>query len=214
MAGKAECKRLAQERFRLEVNPHVPLFSTVSRLYPQKGLDMLAEVFHDWMRTMQVQVLVLGSGQSDLEHLFAYFGRSYPGRVGVHIGYHAQVAHWIKAASDFFIMPSRFEPCGLAQLYAMVYGALPIVRATGGLVDTVQPYDEATGQGTGFVFGEATPRALYDTLGWACSTYYDRPQHFSTMQQRAMRQDFSWEPSVQRYLDVYGWAIEARGKGV
>jgi starch synthase len=115
------------------------------------------------------------------------------------------------AASDFLIMPSRVEPCGLTQLYAMHYGSLPIVRKTGGLADTVKNYDESLGNGTGFVFRDATPDALYNTIGWACSTYYDRPQHYLQMQRRAMCLNLSWDRSSRRYLEVYRWALEAKG---
>src|SRR5205814_9623404 len=103
----------------------------------------------------------------------------YRGRIGSYVGEVEQLAHWIEAGADFFLMPSRYEPCGLSQIYSLKYGTLPIVRATGGLNDTVQQYDEATGNGTGFKFFDATVRAIYDTVGWAVSTYYDRPQHIS-----------------------------------
>ncbi len=107
-------------------------------------------------------------------------------------------------------MPSRAEPCGLTQMYAMRYGTLPIVRATGGLVDTVENFVEGQGRGTGFVFHDATAPAILHTVGWACATYYDRPREFADLQQRAMAQDFSWRKSAAQYVDLYRWATEAR----
>jgi starch synthase len=128
----------------------------------------------------------------------------------VSVGFDGTLARLIQAGSDFFVMPSRSEPCGLTQMYAMRYGTLPIVRATGGLVDTVQNFVEGQPQGTGFVFGDATVDALRDTMGWACATYYDRPAELAGLQQRAMAQDFSWRSSAKNYVDLYRWAVAAR----
>ena len=123
------------------------------------------------------------------------------------IGYSDEIAHWIEAGSDFFIMPSIYEPCGLNQIYSLKYGSLPIVRATGGLEDTVIQYDENTGTGTGFKFYETSPRAIYYTVGWAVSTWYDRRSHIDQMRRIAMSQNYSWEKSAQAYIDVYQRAI-------
>jgi starch synthase len=131
--------------------------------------------------------------------------------VGAYIGYNNEIAHWIEAGSDFFIMPSIYEPCGLNQMYSLKYGTLPIVRATGGLDDTVQQYDEADGAGTGFKFWEPSPTAIFYTVGWAVSTYFDRPQHIQRMIQTAMAQDFSWEKSAAEYVGMYEKAMAARG---
>jgi starch synthase len=109
-----------------------------------------------------------------------------------------------------FVMPSRTEPCGLTQMYSMRYGTPPLVRATGGLVDTVENYAEGRGTGTGFVFQDATANALHDTIGWACATYYDRPAEFAGLQRRGMAKDFSWRVSADQYVDAYRWAIKAR----
>ncbi|MEM9227741.1 MAG: glycosyltransferase, partial [Verrucomicrobiota bacterium] len=138
----------------------------------------------------------------------------YPGRVGVYIGYNNALAHLVEAGSDFFLMPSRFEPCGLNQMYSMAYGTLPIVRSTGGLVDTVKQYVEGRVRGTGFRFEEASDKALYYAIGWACSTWYDRPEDYRMLQQHAMDLDLSWTQSAQTYRDVYDWAIEARLSGM
>jgi starch synthase len=131
----------------------------------------------------------------------------------VQIGFDGRLARLIQAGSDFFVMPSRSEPCGLTQMYAMRYGTLPVVRATGGLVDTVENFVEGGDAGTGFVFHDATPGALADTIGWACATYYDRPQEMAALQQRAMAQDFSWRVSAAKYVELYEWAVSARAAG-
>jgi starch synthase len=150
-------------------------------------------------------------GDKGLESFYGNLPTRFPGRIGSFIGYDNELSHWIEAGSDFFIMPSRYEPCGLNQIYSLKYGTLPIVRATGGLDDTVEQYDEETGDGTGFKFWEASSRAIYYVVGWAVSTYYDRPKHFRKMQLKAMRQNFSWEASAKEYEKVYHRAIELKG---
>lgn len=210
LAGKAVCKTRLQERFGLEVKHAVPVFGVVSRLASQKGLDLLAEALPRILDHMDVQFVLLGNGETKLENDFRWAAEAYRGRFGAHIGFDGGLARLIQGGSDFFVMPSRSEPCGLTQMYAMRYGTLPIVRATGGLVDTVQNYVEGQPEGTGFVFGDATVGALADTVGWACATYYDRPAEFAGLQQRAMAQDFSWRSSATHYVDLYRWAITGR----
>lgn len=214
LSGKAHCKRALQEHLGLEMNPELPIFGVISRLYDQKGLDWLAAIVPRIMAEMSVQIVVLGAGDPTLEGEFRELAGRYPGRVGSFIGYSEQLAHLVEAGSDFFVMPSRFEPCGLNQLYSLKYGTLPIVRATGGLVDTVESYNEATGEGTGFRFDQPNEHALYYTIGWACSTWYDRRHHYEAMQQRAMVQDFSWERSARQYVRIYEWARDARLEGL
>ncbi len=208
MAGKAVCKSRLQERFGLDVNPAIPLFGVVSRLVGQKGLDLLARTIDDVMKNMHVQFVILGSGEKALEASFRRLAVRYPGRVGSYIGYNNEISHWIEAGADFFVMPSRYEPCGLNQMYSLKYGTLPVVRATGGLDDTVQQYDERTGEGTGFKFQDANPTAVYYAIGWAVSTYYDRKEHLRRMIQQAMAQDFSWEMSTRQYERLYQRALE------
>jgi starch synthase len=203
LTGKAECKRRLQQRFLLEEAPDVPLIGVVSRFVPQKGLDLLADTIVSILANMRVQFVILGAGDKVLENSFGDLPKRYPGFVGSYIGYNEQISHWIEAGSDFFLMPSRFEPCGLNQIYSLRYGTLPLVRATGGLEDTVQQYDEASGQGTGFKFWELNANALYYTVGWAVSTYYDRPQHIRQMVQAAMTQDYSWDRSARAYEAMY-----------
>ncbi|MEL7222667.1 MAG: glycogen synthase, partial [Bacteroidota bacterium] len=162
LSGKRKCKAELQEMFGLEVAADIPLIGVVSRFADQKGLDIFYESIHQLMHRMRVQVVVLGSGDKKLEGQFMALPGQYPGRVGTFIGYDNPKAHLIEAGSDFFAMPSRFEPCGLNQLYSLKYGTLPIVRDTGGLADTVMQYDEATGNGTGFKYTDNTPNALAD----------------------------------------------------
>ncbi|MCD4738144.1 MAG: glycogen synthase GlgA [Anaerolineae bacterium] len=207
LAGKAVCKRELQQRFGLEVDPAIPLVGLVSRMVDQKGLDVLADAIEGIVEDMHVQFAVLGSGNKWLERFYGDLPQRYPGKIGSYVGYSNELAHWIEAGADFFIMPSRYEPCGLNQIYSLKYGTLPIVRATGGLDDTVQQYDEADGSGTGFKFWEPSPQAIYFTVGWAVSTYYDRPTHLQQMITRAMKERFSWEESARSYEAAYLQAI-------
>ncbi|MGQ9905130.1 MAG: glycogen synthase GlgA [Anaerolineae bacterium] len=210
LSGKAVCKQKLQERFLLDVNPDVAVIGVVSRLVSQKGLDLLAQTIEQIVNNMLVQFVILGSGDKSLEAFYGNLPARYPGRIGSYIGYSEELAHWIEAGSDFFIMPSIYEPCGLNQMYSLKYGTLPIVRATGGLDDSVQQYDEATGAGTGFKFYEPSAHAIYYTVGWAVSTYYDRKAHLRRMIQTAMAQDFSWERSARAYERLYAQAIAVR----
>jgi starch synthase len=208
--GKRAAKRELQRSFGLEENDAIPLFVLVSRMFSQKGLDVLLHTIPRVLDNMIVQFAVIGSGDSQLEQGFRQMAERYPGKVGAFIGYNNPLAHLTYAGGDFLVMPSRFEPCGLSQMYAMAYGTLPVVRSTGGLVDTVQQYDEAKGEGTGFKFDHLNTDALYYTLGWACSTYYDRKDDIRKLQQNAMEVDFSWDGPAKQYEDVYRWAVQAR----
>lgn len=212
MKGKAVCKAALQERMNLAKSARTPVFGVVSRLFDQKGLDMLARIVNPLVRNMKLQIALLGSGEPWLESAFNDAMAANSGSVGVYIGYNNDLSHLIEAGSDFFLMPSRFEPCGLNQMYSMIYGTLPVVRATGGLIDTVEQYDQSAGSGTGFVFGDASDTALYNTIGWAVSTWFDRKPHINAMRRAAMSRDFSWTVSAEKYAQVYRWAIDARTK--
>ena len=204
--GKAACKAALQERMALEVDPGIPLIGVIGRFVAQKGLDLRPASIERNLKTMRVQFAILGTGDKGLEWYFGPMPGRYPGRVGSYIGYNETLAHWIEAGGDFSAMPSRYEPCGLNQIYSLSMGRRPIVRATGGLNDTVRQYDEATGNGTGFKFFEPTAQAVYDTVGWAVSTYYDRPRHMAMMIAAAMAEDFSWERSTAVYEAAYAQA--------
>jgi starch synthase len=210
LSGKAACKRALQERFGLEQDPKIPIFAMVSRFAPQKGFDLLRGALPEALRSMHLQVVALGSGDPVTEDFFRWLHSAHPSRANAHIGFVPELAHLIEAGSDFFLMPSYYEPCGLNQMYSSLYGTLPIVRATGGLDDTVENYNEATGMGTGFKFWEISDRALYYTIGWAVSTWYDRPHHYRAMQQEGMTKDFSWDASAREYEKVYSHAIAHR----
>lgn len=207
LSGKAECKRQLQRRFILEEDESIPVLGVVSRLVSQKGLDLLAHTIEEVLNQMRVQFVLLGAGEKDLEAYYGALPGRFPGKVGSYIGYADELSHWIEAGSDFFLMPSLFEPCGLNQIYSLRYGTLPIVRATGGLDDTVYQYNEKTGAGTGFKFWEPSPGAIYYTIGWAVSTFFDRPHHIQKMREAAMQQDFSWDVTAKAYEQLYHQAI-------
>ena len=210
MRGKAACKLALQKHFHLEERADVPVFGVVSRFVHQKGLGMLRDALPAALNDMVLQCVVLGNGDGDTEDFFRWLSAAYPGRVGAHIGFNIDLSHLIEAGSDFFLMPSLYEPCGLNQIYSLKYGTLPIVRATGGLDDTVENYNESAGTGTGFKFWEPSPLALYWCIGWAVSTWFDRPQHITALRQQAMAQNFDWATSARHYVDVYHHALRKK----
>ena len=206
---KAELKMRFQKEAGLEVNPDIPLFGIVSRLVDQKGFGELCGPTHgrlyDILNDMSVQFIIVGTGERWCEEELLNLEQSCP-NLKCYLTYSNRLAHLVEGASDFFLMPSRYEPCGLNQLYSLRYGTLPIVRRTGGLADTVEQYDERTGSGTGFLFDELTPESIYYTVGWAVSTWFDRPGHIIAMRQEAMSRRFSWEGSAWRYRELYQWS--------
>jgi starch synthase len=210
MSGKIECKRELQRRFGLKVDDSVPLFGVITRFAHQKGMDLLIEASRPALDRMALQLVVLGSGDRHVEDYFRWLPSAYPGRVGSYIGFSNELSHLIEAGSDFFLMPSFYEPCGLNQMYSLKYGTLPVVRATGGLNDSVENYDERTGEGTGFKFFLPTGEALHDTIGWAVSTWFDRPHHIQAMRKRGMEKRFGWENSARKYVEVYRAAIRKK----
>jgi starch synthase len=207
--GKAVCKASLQQQLGLAVRPEVPIFGIVSRLTAQKGFDVLAHAL-DRILSWDLQMVLLGNGDPEAEHFFSYLASRRSDRFRTFIGFDEGLAHRIEAGADFLLMPSRFEPCGLNQMYSQRYGTLPIVRGTGGLLDTVVNYDQATGNGTGFIFWDLNPGAIADTVGWAMSTYFDRPKHIAEMRSRAMQQDFSWDRAAAAYEDLYREAYQIR----
>ncbi len=191
-----------------------PLIGVVSRLVAQKGFDLVFDALPRLLPAYEFQVVALGTGESGYEEFFTALARSYPTRVYYQRGYSDELAHWIEAASDLFLMPSRYEPCGLNQMYSLRYGSVPLVRRTGGLADSVQPLrvasgggtaadgDSAADSGTGFVFEEYSARALAVTLQRALQLYQE-PRRWQALAQRGMAQDFSWARQVQRYVELY-----------
>ena len=204
MAGKALCKAAMQAETGLAVDPNAPLFVAVSRLSSQKGLDLLLAALPALI-AQGAQLLLQGAGDTALESAYARCASKYAGRVGVLIGYDEDRAHRLIAAGDCIVVPSRFEPCGLTQLYGLRYGTLPVVRRVGGLADTVVDTRDATiraDTATGFTFDAATPQALADAMRRAIATLRTPTLH-RQIQQRAMAQDFSWAGPAQRYLALY-----------
>lgn len=216
MSGKAECKKALQEYFGLAVRPDVPVVGMIGRLVSQKGIaEVVAPTYGSLWRictSMDVQFVLLGSGERWAEDEINSLQSKLP-NFRAKIGYSENISHLIESGSDFFLMPSRYEPCGLNQMYSELYGTLPIVRRTGGLADTVQNYNEHTGEGTGFMFDQLTPQSVYDTVGWAVWAYYNKKEHILNMRKRAMSQDFTWTKSCRSYEDVYKEAL-LRGCGI
>jgi len=230
LAVKGALKAQLLARLELAEAPRAPLIGVVSRLVAQKGFDLVFDTLPRLLPEHAFQVAALGSGESGYEEFFAALARSYPTRVYYRRGYSDELAHWIEAASDLFLMPSRYEPCGLNQMYSLRYGSVPLVRRTGGLADSVQPF-EAAGDGgtpdggtpdsgapddlgaghdsgTGFVFEEYSAPALTATLQAALQLYQE-PRRWQALVRRGMAQDFSWARQVQRYVELYERLIAA-----
>jgi starch synthase len=210
LQGKSACKAALQQRMGIEVTAQKPLFVAIARLFEQKGLDLLADCMPRFLAENSGQFALLGSGDPHLEALFKQFAQQAPERVGCVIGYDAALSHLMEAGGDFFLMPSRFEPCGLNQLYSMAYGTVPIVRNTGGLADSVQPYNSQMDTGTGLRFDPPTPEGLYPCLQQAHQLFYDQPEALARMRQRGMLQDLGWAHSAQKYAAVYAAALHSR----
>ena len=202
MEGKAEDKRQLRRLFGLPEAENTPVIGMVTRLVAHKGLDLLCEVLGDLMAS-PVQLAVVGSGDQRYEDFFRWAQGSYPGRVAAHIGYSEELAMGVYAGADLFLMPSRSEPCGLSQMIAMRYGAVPIVRETGGLKDTVRPYEAWRDAGTGFTFANYSANDMLYVTREAVSLCRDNPEAFRRLRRRAMEQDFGWSGSAQAYLAMY-----------
>lgn len=212
LSGKLACKRALLHEYGLSDEPDMPVLGMVTRLVDQKGIDLVAGALNALLE-LGCRLVILGSGESRYEAFLTQQGWAHPERVGVRVGFDEALAHQIEAGSDCFLMPSRYEPCGLNQIYSLRYGTVPIVRATGGLRDTVVPFDANTGQGTGFVFEEATPEALAGAVRAALAAFAD-PAAWQRLMRRGMAQDFSWTRSARRYLDLYQDLVAVRQAAV
>lgn len=201
-SGKAICKAKLQEELGLEVRDDRPLMVMVTRLTRQKGMDLVMYAL-DRILAGGVQVAVLGTGDRDYEDGLRYFQDKYPGTMAARIEFDPALSQRMYAAADMFLMPSKFEPCGLSQIIAMRYGTLPIVRETGGLKDTVQPYNEFTGEGTGFSFSNFNGDEMGDAVFRAARLFWDNRDAWNQLVTQAMSQDFSWTRSADKYLDLY-----------
>lgn len=206
LKGKAACKAALQEQMGLEVRPDVPLFAMVTRMTAQKGFDLVACVLDDLMCREDMQFMLLGSGEERFENFMRGAESRYRGRVCSYIGYNEELAHLVYAGSDFFLMPSRFEPCGLSQMIAMRYGSIPIVRETGGLRDTVTPYNQFTGEGNGFSFANFDAWEMRDTVRTALGCYYNDEIMHGLINQ-AMQTNFSFDLSAEEYARHYIWML-------
>ncbi len=201
LKGKAENKRRLQERLNLPVNEDIPMIGLVSRLTDQKGLELI-ECVLEYIMEQELQFVILGSGDQKYEDMFRNARDRYPEKLAVRIEYNDPLAQQIYAASDFFLMPSLYEPCGLGQLIAMRYGSLPIVRETGGLKDTVSSYNEETGEGNGFSFANYNAHDMLFTIQRAITLYKDKNLR-NKLIKAAMSCDYSWDSSAARYMELY-----------
>jgi starch synthase len=202
MSGKERCKAELQKMMGLREEPYTPIVGMVSRLVSHKGLDLLCEVIHDLME-MPMQLVILGKGDRKYEEFFNWAAQQYPGRMAVRLDYNEDLSMAIYAGADLFLMPSKSEPCGLSQMIAMRYGTVPIVRETGGLKDTVQPYEAWRDAGNGFTFANYASGDMLYVVREAVYLYKDYPDAFGRLRQRAMECDFSWARSAGDYLRIY-----------
>jgi starch synthase len=209
LTGKRACKADLQRVFGLPARPEVPVLAVISRLTPQKGMDLVAEAL-DAVFALDTQFVLLGTGDAELHAAFEAAKMRHPTRVGLKLGFDVALSHKIEAGADMFLMPSRYEPCGLNQMYSLAYGTVPVVRATGGLDDTIQPFDPATGQGTGFKFDEVTAEALVRTVRGAIAQFR-QPPHWNRLVLNGMACDFSWDRSAREYQALYQQIVERRG---
>jgi starch synthase len=209
LSGKQVCKQALLELFGLpQENRARPVIGMVSRFADQKGFDLIAEKAHELMKE-DLALVVLGTGDRKYEKLFQELAATYPERVGVKIAYDNAVAHKIEAGADMFLMPSRYEPCGLNQIYSLKYGTVPIVRATGGLDDTIEPFDLEHGTGTGFKFAEYSGEALLNCVQQALH-HYTEERIWKRIQLNGMAKDFSWKAPAAQYAKLYEAARAAR----
>lgn len=209
MEGKKACKAALQRRLGLPERPKTPLFGLVSRLAAQKGLDVLAEVIPHIVG-LDVQLALLGTGEQHYHDLLSRLAKEHPEKMGLSLAFDNELAHQIYAGADMFLMPSRYEPCGLGQMISLRYGTIPVVRHTGGLADTVDDFDPESGRGNGFSFEEHTGVALLGAMARGLLTYAT-DSAWTPLVKRAMNEDFSWTRSAQQYADLYQQAISRRG---
>lgn len=202
LSGKAANKLALQKRLGLAENPDVPIIGMVSRLTDQKGFQLIEQKLDELLKK-DVQVILLGTGETQFENSFRFFEDVYHDKMRACILFDIELAQLIYAGSDMFLMPSAFEPCGLSQMMSMRYGTLPIVHETGGLVDTVQPYNRFTGEGTGFSFSPFDATTMMSVINLALDVYYNNQEDWQKLVEQAMSRDFSWEGPAQDYIQLY-----------
>lgn len=199
---KVKNKTALQKELGLKEDPKMMMIGIVSRLTDQKGLDLVSCVFDELCQD-EIQIVVLGTGEEQYENMFRHYAWKYPDKVSANIYYSDAMSHKIYASCDAFLMPSLFEPCGLSQLMSLRYGTLPIVRETGGLKDTVQPYNEYEKTGTGFSFANYNAHEMMAAVRYAEKIYYDKKRDWNKIVERAMKEDFSWNNSARQYEELY-----------
>ncbi len=208
-SGKKQCKKDLLKEFHLPSSlEEVPLLGMISRLADQKGFDLLMEISEE-LFALNIGFVLLGTGEQKYHDLLTQVARKYPQKAGIRIAYDDRLAHKIEAGADFFLMPSKYEPCGLNQIYSLKYGTIPVVRATGGLDDTIIPYDPAAKKGNGFRFTRYDAKEFLSVIKTAIS-YYDQPVHWRQLLRNAMAADFSWRKSAEAYLELYQEAMEKK----
>ncbi len=208
LENKKICKSHLQGLFHLKKKGELPIIAIISKLLDRKGLDLVSQFFPRLME-LDLQIILMGQGAEQYQSWAMEMVEKYPGLIGLEMGYNEPLAHQIQAGADILLMPSRYEPCGLDQLYALKYGTIPIVRAVGGLEDTVEDYDPQNDQGTGFKFKEYEWEKLFQTIQRALSVFRDKPR-WKRLIQRAMNQDFSWEKSASQYESLYQKAMQKK----
>ena len=210
--GKARCKAALQQEMGLPVQPGTPLLGVIGRLAEQKGIDLIAEVLQRWLQHEDAQWVILGTGDPKYHRLLRTLADRFPQRLAARLEFSNPLAHRIEAGADMFLMPSRYEPCGLNQMYSHRYGTLPVVRGTGGLADTINPLTEnemhEAGDCDGFSFAEYSPLALNETLIRACGIYRHYPMTWAAMVRNAMSRDWSWARSAAEYASLYETTVE------
>jgi starch synthase len=212
LTGKREAKRALLQLFGLPVDDAAmarPVVAMVSRMTLQKGLDLI-EAVAQRLPSLDATFIIAGTGELRFEEMWRSLAAANPDRFGVFIGYDERRAHLVEAGADVFLMPSRYEPCGLNQMYSMRYGTVPVVRAVGGLADTVRPFNPKNGQGTGFLFTDYEPDALWEALQRALTVYRSQPSVWRRLQANGMKKDFSWTRSAKEYVKIYRRAVAAR----
>jgi len=208
-SGKRECKKDLLKEFHLPPSlENAPLFGMISRLADQKGFDLLMEILEPFF-ALDIGFILLGTGDQKYHDLFTQVAEKYPQKAGIRIAYDDRLAHKIEAGADFFLMPSKYEPCGLNQIYSLKYGTIPVVRATGGLDDTIVHYNPTTGNGNGFKFARYDAKEFFNTIKLAIS-FYSQPAHRKQLLYNAMTADFSWKKSAEAYLQLYRKALEKK----
>jgi starch synthase len=194
-------KKELADKFRLDYNENIPIVGVISRLFDSKGVDLIKDAFPELMK-LNLQMVLLGTGERKYHKFFENMTMKYPGKFAAYLGFNDELAHIIEGGSDIFLMPSRYEPCGLNQMYSLVYGTVPVVRETGGLADTVIKYNEKTGEGNGFLFKQYEVEPMIRELKRALKLFEDK-KSWTRIMKNGMKSDFSWDSSAKKYIDLY-----------